>query len=300
MRRTMPFATPAVIWRAFFVGTLLCGPGIGFAAGPNTSGSAPTPFVKFGQPDQAEGKKIWSELRRVRLEGYFEFQLRVMPRTQDEWTVNGRLWGGVNGQGTIYRLSLFPDPRNPATEIRWLLQNGGHPGVWRWSSAKPEVQRVTGDELSAPLIPGVDLTPFDLQMPFLYWTDYAYEGVSRFRSRPTYGFLLRPPSDFAAAHPAITGVRVQLDTQYNALVQIETVGAGNRVTKIMSLVDLQKTGEHWIPTFDFRDNTTRNKTRLTVTRAAPGLDFSAALFEPGHLDSTVSPPAQVEIVHLNP
>ena len=39
-----------------------------------------------------------------------------------------------------------------------------------------EFDELTGDALREPILPGIVYTPFDLQMPFLYWEDYNYEG----------------------------------------------------------------------------------------------------------------------------
>ena len=133
---------------------------------------------------------------------------------------------------------------------------------------------------------GTGVTVFDLQMPFLYWTDFTYEGQARVRGRPTYSFVLRPPAGQPVPEPELTGVRVLIDTQFQAMVQAELLGAGGAVLKSISLLDLKKVGEQWlVKAIDVRDHRTRDKTRFTVRAAALDLAWPAAVFTPAGLAS---------------
>jgi hypothetical protein len=175
------------------------------------------------------------------------------------------------------------------------VQNGPAPAVWSWdgsAAAKP----LDVAALFAPMA-GTNLTAFDLQMPFLYWPDFNYQGLTRLRGRPTHQFLLQPPKDFSEKYPALKGVRVFLDTQFNALVQVETVGNDGQTLKTISLLELKRINEQWIPkTFDVRDEVTRDKTRFLVKGAALGLTLPSEMFAPAQLAGTVSPPDATNIV----
>ena len=141
-------------------------------------------------------------------------------------------------------------------------------------------------------IADTDLTAFDLQMPFLYWTDFSYEGIARVRDRPAYQFLLYPPADFLAKYPALTGVRLYLDTQFRQPVQSEQIGEGGKLLKSMIVQELKSIGEQWIPkTIDLRNETTRNRTRFGVLGAALNQNFSAGLFAPAALATEAPAPA---------
>ena len=60
--------------------------------------------------------------------------------------------------------------------------------------------------------------------------------------------------------------------------------------KSIALLDLKKVGEQWlVKTVDVRDLRTRDKTRLTFTAAALGLELPVATFSPDHLRT--EPPA---------
>lgn len=297
-------STPAVFWRAFFVGAWLVTAGAVNSSLAAARPSPPPPLLQTGKADPAEGRAALEQMRRQGIAGdyYLEFQLRVMPRRGDERLIPGRLWGGRNASGTLNRVSLsVPEKQGgEPVERRLLIQGGKASGLWRWEEGGGVTMPGAG-ALFEPLVPNSELTAFDLQMPFLYWDNFDYEGLTRFRGRPAHVLVLRPPAAFAAKHPAVKGVRVWLDTQFNALVQTEVLGERDRATKTLSLVDLKKVGEQWIPkTFDLRDETTRNKTRFSVTAVALDLDFSRGLFEPARLADELRPPADGRMVVIEP
>lgn len=291
--------TPAAKWRAFFV-AIACALGAPLLAAP--SGNPPPPLARLGKPDQEDGRAALQSLRRLGISGsyFLEFQLRVMPRRGDERLIRGRLWGSRNSTGPVSRVSLQVPADGALIERRLLIQNGAQAAAWR-RTAMGQVEVLGVASLFEPVVPETELTAFDLMMPFIYWNDFTYEGLTRFRGRPAHVILLRPPAEFAARHGALKGVRVQLDAQFNALVQSELLGAGDVVMKTLSLVDLKKVGDQWIPrTFDVRDEVTRNKTRFDVTAVALAQDFSSVIFEPGQLAAEVTPPETTAITRLNP
>ncbi len=289
---------PALNWRAFLFTAVFIGPSV--LAAPRPANEAPAPFLQLGEPDQAEGAKALEQLRRQGIAGdyYLEFQLRLMPRRGAERLFSGAMWGAQNDAGLVSRVQLAagsPEARD------LLIQNGSQPAVWESSPAHPAAVALDGAKLFQPLLPGIDITPFDLQMPFIHWADFRYDGLTRFAGRPAHMFLLRPPAAFAAANPGLKGVRVQLDSQFNALVQVELLGDGDRVTKTTTVVDLKKVSGQWIvKTIDVRDETTKNKTRLSITGAALGLTLADAIFQPAELAIAPAVPAAEKITRISP
>ncbi|MBC8040139.1 MAG: hypothetical protein H7Y06_06330 [Opitutaceae bacterium] len=254
----------------------------------------PARYVQFGKPDQAEGRKILENFRQQGIAGdyYLEFDLRVLPRRGDTRVVTGgRLWGSRNDTGPVSRVELPAVESSPVRRL--LVQNGAQGAVW---VSPPSAGQTTGAgaldaaALFTPLA-GTGLTAFDLQMPYLYWSDFVFEGVAPVRGRPAHVFLLYPPEDIAALKPEMTGVRVYLDTQFGALVQSQQIGAEERVLKSLNVLDLKKVDDQWmVKTIDLRDEVTRDKTQFVVTGAALGLDFSGVLFEPASLAEAITPP----------
>lgn len=258
----------------------------------------PPRYVQLSAPDQKEGAAILAEMRNAGLAGdyYLEFELRVLPRRGDERRIPGRLWGSKTTEGPITRLALTVQEKSsgsPAKETRLLVQGGPTPSAWSWPSVNGAAAAIAVDNaaLFEPLA-GTDLSAFDLQMPFLYWPDFVYEGKTRLYDRPADTFLLYPPASLAARRPELAAMRVYLDPQYHALMQAEQLGDKERVLKSMRMVELKKIGDQWmVKAVELRDETTRNKTRFVVTAAGLKRDFSPTLFEPGSLPSGFSAPS---------
>lgn len=250
--------------------------------------------MQLSPPDQKQGAEILREMRAAGPDGdyYLEFELRVLPRRGgDERRVPGRLWGGRTAEGPVTRMSLAAPAGKAGAEARVLVQGGPRPAAWQWPAAdgSPAIA-VDEGALFAPLA-GTDLSAFDLQMPFLYWSDFVYEGKTRLLDRPADTFLLYPPASLAARRPDLAAMRVYLDPQYHALVQAEQLGENERVLKSMRVVELKKIGEQWmVKSVELRDEKTRNKTRFVVTAAALGRDFASGIFDPGSLALTLNPP----------
>ena len=254
----------------------------------------PPDYVQLGPPDQAKGREVLESFRQQGIAGdyYLEFELRVLPRRGPERVLVGRLWGSRNSAGPISRVSVRPPPSDPRSgEVRLLIQGGPKPELWRWADGSGAAATQFGVAGLFEPVAGTDLTPFDLQMPFLYWPEFTYEGLTRMHGRPAHRFLFHPPADVTRRNPALRGIRAYLDTQYTALVQVELIGDNDQSLKSVSVVDLKKIGDQWIvKSIDLRDETTRNKTRFAVTAAALKQTFPATVLDPLHLSEEAAIP----------
>jgi Outer membrane lipoprotein-sorting protein len=300
--RLFPLVLGAVRFGIFFILGLVLFTGSPSSASAQSRLNRPAPRYLQGTPDQNEGAKILRELRAAGPVGdyYLEFQLRELPRRGHERRTVGRLWGTRTAEGPLTRLSLNPlaEAKTEATlplfttpETRLLIQGGPRPCAWLWSAADATAGTLDPAGLFRPL-GGTGLTAFDVQMPFLYWADFVYEGTTRLFDRPVDTFLLYPPSDILALRPDLAALRVYLDPNYHALVQAEQIGLGGRILKSFRVVSLAKIEDVWLPkSFEIRDETTRDKTRLVITSAALKRDFSSALFAPAALAESIQPPA---------
>ncbi len=277
------------------VGVLLAGLGTVGSAQPQSRRVRPPPdYVQLSPPDQAEGRAILESFRRSDLGGdcHLEFQLRVLPRRGDERLVAGRLWQQVARDGVARRVELFAGatPDSPLA-LRLLLRGGDPVGIWRWrADSAGAAERLGGAAMFEGLV-GTDVTAFDLQMPFLEWREFAYEGLKKVRGRPTHAFLLYPPETVAGVRADLVAVRVFIDAQFQALVQVEHLGEGARTLRSVHVNDLKRLGERWIvKSLDVRDEVTRNKTRITFVGAALDTEFAEALFTPEELGAVITPP----------
>ena len=257
---------------------------------------APAQTDKFGQPsdrvaggkaDQAEGARILADFRGAGIAGdgvyWLSFELRVMPRTGSERTVSGTLLGMRGVSGPLSRLSV--DGQS------WLIESGPQPEAWTTTASGEVAPAAAGQALA-----GTGLTVFDLQMPFLDWTDFTYEGQAKVRGRPTHSFILRPPPGYVPPEPGLSGVRVLIDTQFQAMVQAELLGAKGVAEKSIVLLDLKKVGDQMlVKSVDVRDLRSRDKTRLTFTAAALDLELPVTTFAPEKLGTAppTIPPGKI-------
>ena len=248
-------------------------------------------YVAGHAPDQAEGSRVLGQFRQAGITGtyWLRFELRVLPRKGDERVVQGELFGSPGPAGPLTRISV--------EDHRWLIQGG--PPASAWQSDTGGAARPVSAAATLQPVAGTDLTIFDLQMPFLQWADFVYEGLAEVRSRPAHQFLLYPPAELGAARPELTGVRVYLDTVYQTLVQAEWLGPKGTAERSITLLDLKKVGDQWIPkSIDVRNLVTREKTRLQVTAAALNLHLPDDVFLPAQLAAPAPPVPAAAIVRF--
>jgi hypothetical protein len=266
-------------FRAFFLTAFACTAAAVSLFGQDT-GSRVAPRFLQDKRDDEEGARALAQFRQAGLAGdyWLEFELRVMPRKGAERVERGQLYGTMRPEGPWSRLVL-PGGGGVATEKRWLFGGNRQGAVWSWSGGKPEPTRLESAELFAP-IGGTDITLFDLQMPFLDWSDAAYEGLAKVRGRPAHTYLLQAPPEVRAAQPGLAAVRVSLDGQFLALVQAVWLDAYGKPTRSVSVLEVKKLGEQWIvKSVDVRNARTRDKTRFTVTAAALNQRWTREAFE---------------------
>ncbi len=261
-------------------------------AGPRSKTTrVPANFMQLGEPDQEKGREVLESFRGMGIQGdyYLQFELKVRPRRGDEISFSGRLWGSRNQKGPISRVEL-QDKEGGVR--RYLLQNGSEPKVWSWNNGT-DVPEMTMKHLFVPLVPQTELTLFDLQMPYLYWPDFTFEGTSKILGRIAHVFLLNPPEEMTTDYSSLGGVRVYLDTQYHAMVKSVQIDQQEQNLKSMTVRDIKKVSGQWmVKKIDLRNEVTRDKTRFQVIRAALNMDFSAQLFTAEALAIDVPAPEQ--------
>ena len=246
--------------------------------------------IPYSELERAEGVERLDEMRRMGFAGVhsFLFDLRVMPRRGAEERFRGQVWGSQNELGPVFRYEIRYNGEQEGRTLRFFVQNGFEPEIWTHDTSEPEApaRKLAIEEIFTP-IDGTDFTPFDLQMPFLFWEDFAYEGLSRVRGRSAHGFLMYPPAEMAAEYPWLQGVRMFLDAEFNALLGAEVAGNESDVLRSFNIIDIKAVEEEWIPkTIDYRNRVSGDKTRLTIRGAAMGLPEDAFPFTPEALEES--------------
>jgi hypothetical protein len=252
---------------------------------------AQRPMEKVVKPgmeriDQEEGARRLAAFRDQRLQGdyVFEFQLEHKPRRARTVRYDGVMWGSWNEQGAITRFKILPrdeDTNASATTLELIIQNGTSPGAWIRRDHSEEFQQVKGEALFEPLLPDLVYSVFDLQMPFIYWDEFIYEGPSLVgASRVAQNFVMIPPEKSPSSRQGIEGVRVSLDDTYNALWRVEIIGEDESVRSKFSVESFKKVQEQYIvKRITLIDYPSKDRTTFNVVDASVGLQLDRELFD---------------------
>ena len=240
--------------------------------------------------DFEEGARRLADFRRQRLEGdfCFEFELEHKPRRKPTVRYKGIMWGTWNDIGPLTRV-LISTPEDQKTdevgiphEVDLIIQNGAFPEAWIRHSSDSEYKRVDGVAIFEPILPGILYSPFDLQMPFIYWQDFVYEGPALFGvSRVVQKFLMIAPKDSASQTQGIVSVRVCLDDTYNALWRIETMNEDDSVRSRFTVESFKKVQNQYIvKRITLTDYPAKDRTTFNVEKASVGISLSHEIFNP--------------------
>lgn len=260
----------------------------------------PQEYGSFGKPDEAAGREALARFRESTLQGgfYLEFELRFLPRRGVESSQAGRLWSGHTSAGQSSLVELAAKDGAPAE--RFLIINGPTPEVWRWEAESKLARMLAGAEVFRTL-GTTQFTPFLLQMPFIFWKDATYDGLVRLRSRPTHAYKLAPPMGFPSEAAGFAAVRLLVDSQFNALNEVEFLAADGKRASVFSVGELAKVDERWMLRWiDYRDERTRDKSRLHIRRAAVGLSFPEDTLSPLALGGSLPAVSEDRIRTLDP
>lgn len=240
--------------------------------------------------DLEEGARRLAAFRSQRLEGdyCFKFTLEHKPRRARTVRYDGMMWGSWNEQGPVTRFRIFPNRNTVGDEsgriepVELIIQNGLVQSAWVRRRTGDAFKLLEGGALFEPILPGLLYSPFDLQMPFVYWDDFTYEGPTLVgASRVAQQFLLKPPVDSASADRGIAGVRVGLDDTYDALWRVEVVNEEGDSTSRFSVEKLKKVqGQYIVKIITLTDFMTKNRTTFVVQAATVGISLNRNLFSP--------------------
>ena len=233
--------------------------------------------------------EILDEFRIQRLTGdfSFKFELEHFPRRGRSSVFTGQIWGTWRQSLPLLRIYLRPITGDLFSSVKMLSKNGPEPEIWMVRDIpgrETESHRVLGDELLSPILDGVLYSPFDLQMPFLYWPEYEYQGTERKKGRDALVFRMIPPAPFSAAHPEVGAVRLYIDIKFKALLGATVLDEAGEPVRSFKIISFKKFHKEWIPkSVDLIDEKTRDKTRFNVVAAALDQQFSVELFVPHSL-----------------
>ncbi len=249
--------------------------------------------------DESEATRMLNFFKSQRLEeNYcFQFQLKHKPRRGRAVRYEGIMYGSWNEKGPISRFKLFPQKvgdNSPEAfpPIEMIVQNGVSPEVWMRQSGQP-FTLIEDGSLFEPIFEGVVYTPFDLQMPFIFWEDFLYDGPSRVLSRIGQKFLMFPPESSPVALEGVSAVRVSIDDTYYALLRAEVLQDDKKVRSRFTVHGIKKIQDRYIvKEIELKNMLTKDATTFRVQAAGIGMKFKDSLFNP---EESGEPPALSEM-----
>ncbi len=244
-------------------------------------GEAPSRFMESLDP-QAAAEQL-EDFRNQRLAGDFSFKfvLEHLPRRDRTRYVRGILWGAWVDGTAFTRYLIDPDsgkegPVDPSGSVELIVRSGENGGVWKRSAGKASFVEVPVEKLRDPVVEGVLYSAFDLQMPFVHWESWSYEGPDRLRSRIVQQYDFRPPTE----DYGLQRVRVGIDNDYNAMLLVE-VHEGTDTPETAFVVERWKKlqGQWIVRQITLEDAASGDRTRFKVLAAALGLRLSPSAFQ---------------------
>ena len=242
---------------------------------------------EFRTLTKAESAKVLDNFRRHRMPGDTRMRFVITHaarRSDDETRHVGELANRWDSDGPLTRIDLRPEGAPESATRRFLIRGGNRPGVWTTDAAGRPVR--ADAEALKPLQTGLVFTPYDLQLPFVHWTDAEYRETERFRTRPTDFFRMRPDEVFRTTHPEVGAVTLGFDRAYMALMRAETLGPKGESLRDLRAESFGKIDGRWIVrAMRLRDGVSRDTDTLTVKSAALNRREAASVFEPEGLSS---------------
>jgi hypothetical protein len=226
-----------------------------------------------------KAEEFLSVFRRSRIETDYcaHFFLTHLPKKGPEIVYQGTIWGTWIGTGPCVRVRLEANPNIPESQpIEMILMSGLNPQSWI-RTGTGAVEKISEQQMYKPLAPPLTYRPFDLQMPFLYWPTYTYEGAKKLKGRPTQIYIMKNTSGVGPYF----GVKTYIDSGFKCLLRAEYLDAQNEKVSTLEVLDFKKYGAQWmVQTVDLIDDTQRNKTRLSLRGFAPMQFSDTSLFQP--------------------
>lgn len=283
--------------------------GAEIAAQPGKPGGRNERIFEVEDLDPGEGSRLLHTLRNQRPVGdfIFRFQLEHFPEVGETRTYEGLLWGTWINGAQVFRVHLGGGGDQPGDIAhRFLVRSGPDGFIYRLSdlqgsaSAEPEPVLLTGADRFRPLLEELTYTAFDLQVPFVHWSDIRYRGTDRVIGRPAHRFLAVAPEAIETPEQLpLAGISMAVDADFYALLRADYLDRSGETLRSLRLLNFKKVQDQWIVRrLDIKDAETREKTRFNVRAAAMGLDLPEREFTPEALTEPATLPASQRFEYL--
>lgn len=211
----------------------------------------------------------------------FEARLIHYPRRGEKVTIPARIYSRWIGTTLRLRIETYPEGESGEGDL-FLFYGGPSPAGWIVQDHGDWVP-LEGEDLFEPLLPGLDLTAFDLTTPYLDWQEGRYEESERVSDSPAHWFRFDPPEGWrdVLLKNGVASVRVALDARFEAPVRVEYLDANDGVVRSLEVRSFKKAGNTWyVRRLEGFDERSRDRTELRIDDAMVEIELDADLFRP--------------------
>ena len=251
--------------------------------------------MRYAQLTAAEKSVVLADFRASRPASDLVLKVAIThkPRRGDNAPpVNGMLWVSWANGGPRVRFEA-QDEQGRTTYAFIAQKNAAQSELWVSVAGQP-AKAIPDTGLSAPIAPGLLLTPFDLHLPFTHWRDAKYVGTERVIGRPAHLYTALNPAGGEPKH-----VTFAIDRAYGALLQAISANAQGKALRTLQIDEFGKVDGQWmLAAVSVRDETNRDVDVMQITQAALYLRLAEETFDPGLLNRPVKPPTAAELKPL--
>ena len=254
---------------------------LGLEAQPKNSRVSVDRLLEVDNLSINEAAVFLDRFRSLRLSSdyVFDFDLKHFPARGQSQVFSGRMFGTWEQGLPVQRIEFLEKNKLPNIDAL-LFRTGVDTAFYNAQSAFGSWSRVSASELFKPVEDDLGITPFELQMPFIFWEDWELHGITRVLGRPAYVFDMIAPESLMADYPDLERIRLSLDADFYALLRADFIDASGSELRSIRVVSFKKVGDDWIPkAIDYVSPGSREKARFIVRAAALGVILSKDVFD---------------------
>ena len=249
----------------------------------------------FAQLNSEQSDQVLQLFRQSRIPGNFFLKFNIIHKPclgENKKPVEGALWAGWADFGPQVRGEIFDN--DGQTQLSFIaVKNFKQSSLWISNNLKPALAG-NSHETSEPIVPGLILSPFDINLPFTHWKETKYTATLRSRGRGVHFFEAINPTPSEPAK-----VVYGIDRAYGALTEATYYSQTGKITRTLKIEDFAKVDGQWIvSTCSIRDETTRDIDVLKITDAAVRINLLEKTFTPETLVEKAKFPTPAELKNL--
>lgn len=237
--------------------------------------------------DPEEGRERIQEFRSIRggLDTILSGQLIHSPRRGDRQVYPIYLFTAWEQQNMLMRLRIDKEKDTESDALLLLLHGGAIPSGWLSSSNQngDNVMVIPLEEFLRPLLPGLELSSFDLLAPYIDWPEFSYIGSERVAGSPAHWFEFIPPAEWVdpLVDSGISSVRVALDTRFDTPVRVEYLDDQGDVLRTLNVRSFKRVDGVWLVRgIEALNRQTRERTELHIRLASVNLQLPFGIWNP--------------------